>query len=72
MREKLSAIQVIDVSFRTTDGRCLMMPHYTEPDADLALMLHQLRQSLPNQPRPRITALASEAKPTLKMVVQTF
>ena len=65
--EKLSAIQMIDVSFPTTDGRCLMMPRYTEPESDLALLLHQLRLNLPSQPPPRIAALTPEDTPTLKM-----
>ena len=29
--EKLAAIQMLDVSFPTTDGRLLVMPRYTEP-----------------------------------------
>lgn len=65
--EKLSAIQMIDVSFPTTDGRWLMMPRYTEPEADLALLLHQLRLTLPSQPPPRVAALNPEATPSLKM-----
>ena len=47
---------MLDVSFPTTDGRCLMMPRYTEPEADLGVLLHQLRLSLPNQPPPRLAA----------------
>ena len=65
--EKLAAIQMIDVSFPTTDGRCLLMPRYTEPEADVALLLHQLRLSLPSQPPPRLAALTPEVTPTLKM-----
>ena len=65
--EKLSAIQMIDVSFPTTDGRCLLMPRYTEPEADVALLLHQLRLSLPSQPPPRLAALTPEVTPRLKM-----
>lgn len=65
--EKLSAIQMIDVSFPTTNGRCLLMPRYTEPEADVALLLHQLRLSLPSQPPPRLAALTPEVTPTLKM-----
>lgn len=65
--DKLSAIQMIDVSFPTTDGRCLTMPRYTEPEPDLALLLHQLRLTLSNQPPPRVAALSPEAAPTLKM-----
>lgn len=65
--EKLAAIQMIEVSIPTTDGRCLMMPRYTEPEPDLALLLHQLQLTLPKQPPPRISALTEEAAPTLKM-----
>lgn len=65
--EKLAAIQMLDVSLPTTDGRYLTMPRYTEPDADVALLLHQLKLTLPNQPPPRITALSDESLPQLKM-----
>jgi transposase len=65
--EKLAAIQMLDVSLPTTDGRCLTMPRYTEPAADVALLLYQLKLTLPNQPPPRITALADESLPKLKM-----
>jgi len=46
--EKLAAIQMLDVSFPTTDGRRLVMPRYTEPDPEQALLLHQLKFVLPN------------------------
>jgi transposase len=66
--EKLAGIQMLDVSFPTTDGRCLTMPRYTEPDAEQKLLLHQLRLFLPPQPPPRITASTSfAALPPLKM-----
>ena len=65
--EKLSAVQMIDVSFPTTDGRCLTLPRYTEPDADLAILLHQLKLTLPNQPPPRITAPSPEPAASSKL-----
>jgi transposase len=66
--EKLAAIQMLDVSFPTTDGRRLVMPRYTEPEPELALLLHQLNLSLPQQPPPRITTAVSSASfPQLKM-----
>ena len=65
--EKLASIQMLDVSFPTTDGRCLTMPRYTEPPEDVALLLHQLKLTLPNQPPPRIAAVAGEPLPPLKM-----
>lgn len=58
---------MLDVSFPTTDGRCLTMPRYTEPEADVALLLHQLKLSLPKQPAPRIAALSDDTLPTPKM-----
>jgi len=65
--EKLASIQLLDVSFPTTDGRCLTMPRYTEPADDVALLMHQLKLTLPNQPPPRIAAPASEPPAPLKM-----
>jgi transposase len=66
--EKLAGIQMLDVSFPTTDGRRLIMPRYTEPDPEQALLLHHLSLVLPQQPPPRITTSASsDPFPQLKM-----
>jgi hypothetical protein len=68
--EKLATIQMLDVCLPTTDGRWLIMPRYTQPEPDQALMLHQLNLSLPSQPPPRIKAQedpAQTVQPTLKM-----
>jgi Transposase DDE domain len=65
--EKLAAIQMLEVSLPTTDGRCLTMPRYTEPQADVALLLHQVKLTLPNQPPPRIATLSGDPFPALKM-----
>src|SRR5437868_3994716 len=65
--EKLATIQMLDVSFPTTDGRRLVMPRYTEPEADVALLLHHLKLTLPNQPPPRLAARSEEPRPPLKM-----
>ena len=66
--EKLAAIQMLDVSFPTTDGRRLVMPRYTEPSPEQALLLHQIKLVLPPQPPPRITTTAaSDPLPHLKM-----
>jgi hypothetical protein len=40
--DKLAAIQTLDVWLPTTDGRHLVMPRYTEPETDLALLLHKI------------------------------
>ena len=66
--EKLAGIQMLDVSFPTTDGRRLVMPRYTEPNPEQALLLHQLNLVLPQQPPPRISTAASSVPfPSLKM-----
>jgi transposase len=66
--EKLAGIQMLDVSFPTTDGRRLIMPRYTEPKPEQALLLHHLSLVLPQQPPPRITTSASSVPfPPLKM-----
>lgn len=56
--EKLGTIQMIDVCIPTCDGRCLILPRYTQPDRDLQLLLHHLQLELPPQPPPRITTAA--------------
>jgi transposase len=54
--QSLSAIQMMDVEVPTTDGRCLVMPRYTEPEAQQQMILQKLRLKLPAQPPPRIRA----------------
>lgn len=65
--DKLAAIQMLDVWLPTTDDRWLVMPRYTQPQPDLALLLHQLKLTLPQQPPPRIRTHAADAHPKLKM-----
>ena len=65
--EKMAAIQMLDVSFPTTDGRRLVMPRYTEPEPDQAILLQKLNLTLPQQPPPRISSAAVGAIPQLKM-----
>jgi transposase len=65
--EKLAAIQMLDVWLPTTDGRCLVMPRDTEPETDLALLLHQLNLVPPQQPLPRLVIAPAVATPQLKM-----
>ena len=50
----LGAIQMVDVEIPTTDGRVLVLPRYTEPEAEQAMLLDKLRLTLPAQPPPRI------------------
>jgi hypothetical protein len=65
--EKLGSIQMLDVMLPTTDGRCLIMPRHTEPEPDLALLLHSLHLTLPPQPPPRISQPVTDYVPVLKM-----
>ncbi len=65
-----SAVQMIDLHVPTTDGRELMLTRYTEPEPELALLLHKLKFVLPDQPKPKITALPSP--PPTPMYVPTF
>lgn len=50
----LAPMQMLDVTFPTTDGRRLVMPRYTQPTPEQKLLLHQLQLTLPAQPPPRI------------------
>lgn len=52
--ETLAPMQMLDVTFPTTDGRRLIMPRYTQPTPEQKLLLHQLQLTLPDQPPPRI------------------
>jgi len=52
--ETLSDILMIDVHVPLADGRELVMPRYTQPEAEHRLLLEQLAWELPPQPPPRI------------------
>lgn len=54
--EKFSAVQMIDVHIPTTDGRELTLTRYTQPEAELKLLIDRLQLTLPSQPPPKITA----------------
>lgn len=71
--EKLGAIQMLDVWLPTTDGRWLVMPRYTQPEAEQAILLHKLQLRLPQQPPPRIKLQhPSQSAEPLHSVVPTF
>jgi transposase len=66
--DKLTAIQMLDVHFPTTDGRTLILSRYTELNAEQKLLVNQLKLDLPPQPPPRITAQGTLARqPTHQM-----
>jgi len=52
--EKLATIQMLDVWLPTSDGRCLVMSRYTQPEPDLLVLLKTMGMRLPDQPLPRI------------------
>ena len=52
----LSRIQMLEVHLPTTDGRTLIMPRHTEPEAEQKMILQTLKLELPPQPPPRIRA----------------
>jgi hypothetical protein len=52
--EKFRAIPMVDVHLPTTDGREIMLPRYTQPNPEVALILRQLKLQLPPQPPPRL------------------
>jgi hypothetical protein len=53
---KLAGVQMIDVHLPTTDGRRIVLSRTTQPEKDVALLLAQLKLTLPEQPRPRVLA----------------
>jgi transposase len=54
--ENFSAVQMIDVHIPTNDGRELTLTRYTQPEAELKLLITRLKLTLPPQPPPKITA----------------
>src|SRR4051794_25238973 len=54
--DKMAAIQMVDVQLPTTDGRTVILSRYTEPEVDQAVLLQQLKISLPAQPTPKVIA----------------
>ena len=60
--EKLQAIQMVDVHLPTTDGREVVLSRTTQPEPDAALVLRQLRLTLPAQPPPRLSVPAPPAE----------
>lgn len=58
---KFAAVQMVDVTIPTTDGRQLTLTRYTEPAPDLRLLLDKLRLQLPAPPPPKITAAQAES-----------
>ena len=69
--EKLATIQMLDVWFPTTDGRWLVMPRFTQLEADQAILLHKLKLELPQKPRPRIKTQVPEFPQSSLLVVPT-
>ena len=61
--EKFAAMQMIDVHVPTTDGRELQLTRYTEPDAELRLLLDKLKLALPAQSPPKITTAQIAPQP---------
>ena len=53
---QFKTMQMVDVRIPTTDGRELVLPRYTQPEAEHRMLLEQLRMTLPQQPPPKITA----------------
>jgi hypothetical protein len=63
--EKFAAIQMIDVHVPTTDGRELLLTRYTQPEAELRLLIDKLKLELPAQPPPKIIVGAADLTPIM-------
>jgi hypothetical protein len=58
--QSMSKIQMMEVHLPTSDGRTLIMPRHTEPQAEQKMILQTLKLELPPQPPPRIRAGKAE------------
>jgi hypothetical protein len=64
---------MLDVWLPTTDGRWLVMPRYTQPETEQAILLHKLQLHLPQHQPPRIKLHhPSRFGDALPSVVPTF
>ena len=54
--DKFRAVQMLDITLPTTDGRKVILSRYTQPEKELQILLNQLKLELPEQPPPKITA----------------
>jgi hypothetical protein len=61
--DKLSTIQMVEVWIPLLDGRWLVLPRHTQPEADVQALMEQIRITLPPQPPPRIKS--SQLPPVL-------
>ncbi len=61
--ESLSGILMLEVHVPLADGRELVMPRYTQPEAEHRLVLEKLRWNLPPQPPPRIRRSQAPSPP---------
>jgi hypothetical protein len=52
-----------DVHMPLADGRELVMPRYTQPEAEQRLILEKLGWQLPPQPPPRIRQAQATTRP---------
>jgi hypothetical protein len=52
--QSLANIKMMEVRIPTMDGRLLLMPRHTEPEAEQQMILEKLAMELPPQPPPRI------------------
>lgn len=64
--QSLSSIQMMEVHLPTTDGRTLIMPRHTEPEAEQKMILQTLKLTLPPQPPPRIRGGKAELPVSVK------
>jgi transposase len=59
--DKFAAVQMLDVHIPTADGHQIELTRYTEPPAELHLLLDRLDLELPAQPPPKITVSQTES-----------
>jgi len=70
--ETFAGIQMVDVQVPTSDGRTLILPRYTHPEAEFKLLLEQLKLALPPQPPPRITVASGRTDAAMECRLLAF
>jgi len=55
--EKMKTLTMLDVHLPTTNNKTIIMSRYTQPSAEVEMLLKQLKLTLPEQPPPKIHAV---------------
>ena len=60
--DQFGKVQMLNVVFRTTDGRKLVMSRYTQPDDSLKLLMARMKKEFGAQPPPQLMSMGDQVQ----------